>query len=64
MKDAIGNDVNIGDIVVHYNNLYNVKGISINGLYAYLFLVDPSPTTKKKKAYYTEIINVTSLIKE
>lgn len=64
MKDLLGNEVNIGDIIVHYNNLYIVKGISPKETSATLFLKDPSPTTRNKVGYYTEIINVTSLIKE
>lgn len=64
MKDLLGNEVNIGDIIVHYNNLYIVKGISPKGAFATLFLKDPSRTTRNKVGHYTEIINVTSLIKE
>lgn len=64
MTDAIGNEVKIGDTVVHYNNLYVVKSISKGETYAGLFLKNPSPTSRNKKAYYREIINVTSLLKE
>ena len=62
--DMLGNLVNIGDVVVSYNNLYNVLSIS-NGngnTYMKIKLVHPSATTRSINRYHRELVVVTSLI--
>ena len=58
-QDMLGNPVNVGDIVVSYNHLYNV--ISTGHTYMRIKLVDPS-TTRAISRYYKELVVVTSLI--
>lgn len=50
MKDMLGNEVNIGDTVVHFNNLYDV--LFVGNAYCKLKLKNPSKTTRPKNGVY------------
>lgn len=60
--DLIGNEINVGDTVVSYNNIYKVLGVTQH--YARVILVNPSKTTRSLKRYHKEVVVISSLIKE
>ena len=62
LHDKINQVVLVGDLIVHYNNIYKV--ISLGKLSCKVKLIDPSPTTRPKTIYTHECINISKLIKE
>lgn len=46
LRDKINQVVLVGDLIVHYNNIYKV--ISLGKLSCKAKLIDPSPTTRPK----------------
>lgn len=61
--DLIGNEINVGDTVVSYNNLYKVLKI-INKSYVRIILLNPSDTTRALNRYHRYMVVISSLIKE
>ena len=62
LHDKINQVVLVGDLIVHYNNIYKV--ISLGKLSCKAKLIDPSSTTRPKTIYMHECINISKLIKE
>ena len=62
LHDKINQVILVGDLIVHYNNIYKV--ISLGKLSCRAKLIDPSPTTRPKTIYMPECINISKLIKE
>ena len=62
LHDKINQVVLVGDLIVHYNNIYQV--ISLGKLSCRAKLIDPSPTTRPKTIYMHECINISKLVKD
>lgn len=50
MQDMFGNEVKVGDFVVHYNNVYEVLGVREK--FCRLVLAEKSKTTRSKSGVY------------
>lgn len=62
LRDKINQVILVGDLIVHYNNIYKV--ISLGKRSCKAKLIDPSPTTRPKTIYTHECINISKLIKD
>lgn len=59
-KDAIGREINIGDYVFSYNNIYEVVEVETarasGGGDVRIFLIDKSPTTRPMKRHSRDMV--------
>jgi hypothetical protein len=55
--DLLGRELQPGDFVVFYNNVYKVEAVPLKNGYGQVRImsVDPSPTTKPVKKYSKEM---------
>ena len=64
MKDMLGRELVVGDFVVYYSNLYEVKAIGKHNLYppdygyAKIMIHPPSKTSKPVRKYSREMVQV------
>ena len=56
--DKVGNALEVGDRVVHFNHLFNVLDVTTRKHYARITLCNPSDTTRPKWAYCKELVVV------
>lgn len=66
IRDMIGQPIEVGDFVVHYNNIYQVLDFGLrfknaDGLdrgYIQVLLYDPAPSTRKKMVPSYEVVKL------